>query len=228
MSIQLEHVTVTLGDRDVIEDLSLTLPEQGIVSFFGVSGSGKSTLLNLLAGLVSPRQGKILGLEGRQVSYVFQEDRLLPWLTVGENVALVGAGEQQLDPQPYLELVGLGQRREDYPGSLSGGMRRRLAIARALAYGGDLLLLDEPFSGLDWSLRQHLMDKLGPMGREKLLILVSHDSYECAYLSDEVRLVLPERMQVYETLKAPGDFSARQQDPALVEALEREIRRLAK
>ena len=228
MNIELDHVTVSFGERNVIEDLSLSLPEKGIVSFFGVSGSGKSTLLNLLAGLVPLKEGEIRGLEDRRISYVFQEDRLLPWLTVEANVALVGEDSRPVDPQPFLELVGLGERAKDFPNALSGGMRRRLAIARALAYQGDLLLLDEPFSGLDRGLRQKLMDQLGPMGKDCLLVLVSHDSYECAYLSDRVCMVLPERMVVYETLTAQGDFSARQQSPQLVEEMERQIRMLAK
>ncbi|MCL1974942.1 MAG: ATP-binding cassette domain-containing protein, partial [Firmicutes bacterium] len=141
----------------------------------GPSGCGKTSLLLLLAGLLRPQAGKIQGLENKRLSMLFQEDRLLPWLSAAENVALVLPANQAKEALFWLELVELAQEKEQLPGELSGGMRRRVALARALAYNGDILLLDEPTNGLDNDLTHRILERIEELYAERLIITVSHD-----------------------------------------------------
>ncbi len=156
--ISLERITLGYGDAAPVRDLTVTLPQRGVVAVTGASGSGKTTLLKLLAGLLAPLSGTVRGLEGLRVSAVFQEDRLAPWLTAKENVALVN---DLGDPEKWLVALELGDKRNEYPAALSGGMQRRVALARALHYGGDVLLLDEPFKGLDEELTRRIAPLIG-------------------------------------------------------------------
>ena len=189
MSIVLDRVDFAYGAVPVLLGVSLTLPDAGVIGLSGPSGCGKTTLLRLLAGLERPSQGRILGLEGKRVSMVFQENRLLPWMTVTDNLLTVldHAGEaERREVHWLLEAVGLGENREDYPAALSGGRKRRAAIARAVLYGGDLLLLDEPFTGLDPALRQSLISLLLDRYRDKLIVLVTHLQDESALMGAQV------------------------------------------
>lgn len=151
--LSLEHIQVCYGEKRVLQDFSLSLPSQGVFALMGPSGSGKTTVLRLLAGLLLPQGGQVLGLEGKKISMAFQEDRLLPWATALENVAAVAPREQAA---AWLTRLELGAEQNKYPDALSGGMQRRVALARACAYGGDLLLLDEPFQGLDEGLKMRI------------------------------------------------------------------------
>lgn len=175
--IELKDLTVAYGDKPVLRGLDATLPDDGCVAVRGASGAGKTTLLRVLAGLVAPAAGSISGLSQRCVSMVFQEDRLLPWRSALENVALVSNGDTARE---WLALVGLSKEGDSLPGALSGGMRRRVAIARALAYSDDVLLLDEPFTGLDAALRARVAAEI--RSRARLIVLVTHDAEEEALL----------------------------------------------
>lgn len=161
--------------RPVLADFSLALPETGVICLTGPSGCGKTTVLRLLSGLAVPRSGRITGLEGRSAAVVFQEDRLLPWETVWQNAVTrpdPGHSERARD---WLVRLGLHDSLHRRPGELSGGMKRRVAIARALATQADLLLLDEPFTGLDepaWRRAADLVATASAPGR--LTVLVTH------------------------------------------------------
>ncbi len=187
--IRLEDITLGYaGGATPIRGLTATLPARGVVAVTGPSGCGKTTLLRLLAGLLPPLSGRLEGLDGLRVSAVFQEDRLLPWLTVKENVALVN-GEG--DPLVWLKAMELEEKQNEYPGALSGGMQRRTALARALHFGGDILLLDEPFKGLDEALRARVAPILGDAF--PLLVLAAHSAREAQYLGrdDVTEIVIP-------------------------------------
>jgi len=145
MSIVLQDVTVRF-DRPVLEHFSLELPEQGIVCLMGASGCGKTTLMRVLAGMQPIQGGTITGLQGKRIAVLFQEDRLFPWLNAEQNIQVVCP---DADGSKWLERVGLADAWHKFPGEMSGGMQRRVALARTLAYGGDVTLLDEPFKGLD-------------------------------------------------------------------------------
>ena len=167
--IELQGITVFFSGTPVLKDCSLTVPAGESAALTGPSGCGKTTLLRIIAGLQKPGAGHVR-VEGR-VSYVFQEPRLFPWLTAAENLALVvpgGAGE-------WLEKTGLSDAAQKYPDELSGGMRQRLNIARALACGGEILLLDEPFKELDAPLRKEISSLIAQERAGKTLLLVTHD-----------------------------------------------------
>lgn len=171
MSIRLDHVSAGYGGPPVLRNLSLTLPERGIVAVLGPSGRGKTTFLRLLAGLLQPSGGSITGLSDKRISMVFQEDRLLPWCTAFENVAAAADAEAA---EYWLAQMELAAEAGKYPGELSGGMQRRVAIARACAFRGDILLLDEPFKGLDEALAERVMERV--FAAAPLTVLVTHDA----------------------------------------------------
>jgi NitT/TauT family transport system ATP-binding protein len=193
------------GTLDVLDGLDLTVEPRGFVCLVGPSGAGKSTVLNLLAGLLTPDGGVILG-NGRafeparqRIGYVFQKPRLLNWRSVRANVdfaleaAGVARGERAGRTRDVLALVGLDQFADEYPLALSGGMQQRVAIARALAIEPEVLLMDEPFSHLDEltarAQRRELLrfrDKI-----EASVVFVTHNALEAVYLGDRVCVLSP-------------------------------------
>jgi ABC-type nitrate/sulfonate/bicarbonate transport system ATPase subunit len=182
--IQANNLSKAYANHPVLIDFSIALPTRGIICLSGPSGCGKTTFLRILAGLEIPDKGSVQGLEDLRLSMVFQEDRLLPWLTVAGNIAAV-------QPEPtvvryYLSCMELNEKANQYPMSLSGGMRRRLALARALAYGGDIFLLDEPLKGLDNQLKERIYPHLLDLKKNSLVIMASHDSSEITALADQV------------------------------------------
>ena len=185
---RVDQVSKSYGEKQVLASLSLSFPEKGITTLFGPSGCGKTTLLHLMAGLLVPEQGRVEGFSQRALSMVFQEDRLLPWYTVGENLMVVSKRVTKEDALFWLSKVGLDGSFDLYPSQLSGGMRRRAAIARAFAYQGDVLLLDEPLKGQDRAIREKLMEMIGDYGREKPVFLITHDVEEAVLLSHHVYL----------------------------------------
>ena len=147
--IQVENVTLRYGQRTVLDRFSLTLPETGVTILRGPSGCGKTTLLRLLAGLEQPEEGSISGVAPGETAFLFQEDRLFPWRTARQQLTDVLPRQRRGEWQKWLSLTELEGEGERYPAQLSGGMARRLALARCLALGGRLYLMDEPFSGVD-------------------------------------------------------------------------------
>jgi ABC-type nitrate/sulfonate/bicarbonate transport system ATPase subunit len=186
MSVQIANLMKAYAGQPVISGLNLELPEQGIIGLMGPSGCGKTTLLRLLAGLAEPDGGTISGIDRRQVSMVFQEDRLLPWLSAQENLAAVLSGQQEA--AEWLDKVLLADYAHYYPAEMSGGMKRRVALARGLAFPSRLLLLDEPFQGVDTECRQVLHSLVRSSAKDRLVILVTHDAADLATLADRVLL----------------------------------------
>ena len=183
--IELKNVTVRFGSRAVLDRFNARIPFSGTTMISGASGSGKTTLLRVLLGLQRIDSGEICGLFGRKLSAVFQEDRLLPWLTALENVQLVS---DHATAQRYLNALGLADALGQKPAQLSGGMKRRVAIARALAYRGEMLLLDEPFTGLDAEAMQTCAEAL--LAENKPIVLVTHSGAEAELLRASVRVSL--------------------------------------
>lgn len=171
--IQLNHVSFSYGDREILKDFSLEIPRQGITALCGPSGCGKTTLLRLLGGLETPHSGSISGIHPRETGFLFQENRLLPWRTVEQHILDVQPGGSRREVGRYLELVELTGEEKVYPDALSGGMGRRLALARCLALEGTLLLLDEPFAGIDPERAGRILTRIREQGIP--VILVSHE-----------------------------------------------------
>jgi ABC-type nitrate/sulfonate/bicarbonate transport system ATPase subunit len=196
IALQHIHYRHPDGDTNLFQDFSLNLEPGQCHVFLGRSGCGKSTLLRLVAGLIKPAQGAIAfpsvaaGTKIQQ-QFLFQDYDCFPWLTVFENVRK-GSG-----PAPYptadevnaiLEKVGLIHKKDVYPRSLSGGMRKRLGFARTLVRKPQLLLLDEPFASLDIALRSDMYDLLQELMADHgtTVLLVSHDLHEALILGDQL------------------------------------------
>ena len=177
---------------NVLSGFSMEVPAGGRVCLFGKSGCGKSTVLRLAMGLAKPGSGRITGTEGIAVSAVFQEDRLIPWKTVLENVALFADGKEQVAAAPadraayYLRALGLSDVLQSCPDELSGGMKRRVALARALAHNFDMLVLDEPFTGLDEAAKRNAIELVSRETAGKMLLLATHDLLEAEALGAEI------------------------------------------
>lgn len=174
--IEAHDLTVTYDGRDVLHNVTLTVPDGAHIALMGPSGCGKTTLLRVLAGLRAPDGGSVRVSPGR-MACVFQTPRLLPWRTAAENVNAVLSDRAQTMPQAraWLERLELGEAAEQYPAALSGGMQQRVAIARALAYDAPVLLLDEPFRGLDAALRARVTACIAAETQGRTLVLATHD-----------------------------------------------------
>ena len=172
-SIQIRALCLSYGDKAVLDRFSLELPLHGLTALTGPSGCGKTTLLRILGGLLSPDSGSVEGITPGDTAFLFQEDRLLPWRTAGQNIADVLPRERRGEVDAWLTFAELEGERDTYPAALSGGMARRLALARCAALGGRLLLLDEPFAGVDTERALRLLSRLEQMGTPALL--VSHE-----------------------------------------------------
>jgi ABC-type Fe3+/spermidine/putrescine transport system ATPase subunit len=203
MVLAVEALTHRYGTETAVEGVSLDVPEGELVALLGPSGCGKTTVVQAVAGHVRPTAGtvRLRGTdvttappETRQVGVVFQRSTLFPHMTVGENVAYgleargVGRDERDELVAEYLELVALAGRRDAAPGELSGGERRRVELARALAPEPDVLLLDEPLSALDRGLRRQLRDEIARIQRETAVttLFVTHDQEDAMALADRL------------------------------------------
>jgi len=171
--IKLKNVRMVYGNKTVFDGLHLSFPERGMFAVLGASGRGKTTLLRLIAGLETPQSGSVSMPKDVRIAFCFQEDRLLPFKTVLENVMLVCHDEAAA--RSWLEKVGLSGEEDSYPSSLSGGMKRRAALARALAFDAPVLLMDEPFRALDEITHAKMLTLVREAAKDKLLILVTHD-----------------------------------------------------
>ena len=186
MAIAFERVTFCYGDTPVLKEVSITLPERGGICLRGASGCGKTTLLRLLCGLEQPQAGRIHGLSGVTVAAVFQEDRLLPWRSVLDNVRLAADSVSPQRAAALLQKLGLGDELHTRPAALSGGMKRRVAIARALAAEADLLVLDEPFTGLDNDWAAAVAQVIRQEHGDRPFVMVSHDPAEAALMGTKL------------------------------------------
>jgi len=204
--LELNNVSKSYGDgadrTDVLSGIDLTIEEGEFVAIVGFSGSGKTTLINLIAGLAQPDRGEVL-LHGKPVTepgpdrgLVFQSYSLMPWLTVMGNVRLaidsvngdLPKAEREELTAKYIEMVGLGPARDRRPAELSGGMRQRVAVARALAMSPEILLLDEPLSALDALTRSKLQDEIETIwsNDKKTVVLITNDVDEAILLADRI------------------------------------------
>lgn len=183
MCITLDKVSRAFDGRQVLQNVSMELPQRGAVCFFGPSGCGKTTLLRLICGLDKPDSGRVNITQGTRFACHFQEDRLLPWYTAEENLRLVG---EDIDAQAWLDKVLLPEAGKLYPNELSGGMRRRVSLARALAYDSDVLVLDEPVRELDEATAEKMLELIARSVGDRLLIMVTHDRTQAEKLGCRV------------------------------------------
>ena len=172
MAINVRDITLRYGDKLVLDRFSLEIPGSGLTALNGPSGCGKTTLLRVLAGLAKRSAGTVEGVDPSRTAFLFQEDRLLPWRTVGQHITDVLPRARKGELSDWLAFAELSGEENAYPAALSGGMARRLALARCAALGGELLLLDEPFAGVDPERAARILERLRALGVP--VVLASH------------------------------------------------------
>ena len=185
MTLAVENLTVRFGEKTVLDRFSLSLPLSGVTALSAPSGSGKTTLLRVLGGLQAGG-GVVEGVAPGRTAFLFQEDRLLPWRTVGEHISDVLPRERRTEVSRWLELAELEGEADSWPAALSGGMGRRLALARVLALGGELYLLDEPFAGVDAPRAERILKRIRALGVP--VLLASHEAHILSLADRVVRL----------------------------------------
>ena len=174
-------------NKDVLQYFSMELKKGELVALMGPSGCGKSTLLQIIAGFQSPNFGSVQ-CNTKKISYAFQEPRLFPWMTVEENLRTVQPHPNKEQIKDVLGMVDMIGSEALYPDELSGGMKSRISLARALLYDGDLFLLDEPFSALDQELRSSLSANIREYlkSRNASAILVTHQKEDATIFADRI------------------------------------------
>ena len=184
--IECRALSLSYGEKEVLKDFSLSIPMQGITALRGPSGCGKTSLLRVLGGLETPQAGTVHGLSPRETAFLFQENRLLPWRTALQHLTDVMPRPDRDRARALLKLVELDAEENRYPAELSGGMGRRLALARCLALDSRLLLLDEPFAGVDPDRAERILLRLKSTGIPT--ILISHEARITALADHMVEL----------------------------------------
>lgn len=218
-AVTVKNVYKNYGDVEALRDLSLEFPKGQLTSLLGPSGCGKTTLLKIIAGLLPATQGEVL-VNGQPVNkpgpdraFVFQDFALMPWASVIRNVAFglelrgVNKSERESIAIKYIKDVGLNGFEHSFPHELSGGMRQRVGLARALSVDSPVLLMDEPFSAVDEQTRRKFQEDLLNLvkNENKTFIFVTHSIEEAVYVSDQVALLLPRPSRVSEIIK-PSSF----------------------
>lgn len=187
MEIRIENISKSFGKRAVFRDFSCSFSEGRICCVLGPSGCGKTTLLRLIAGLEAPDSGTILGTEHKKISAVFQEDRLFETLRAEKNILLTARpGFSRTDACALLDELGIARADMQPVRSFSGGMKRRVAIARALANDYDILLLDEPMTGLDGENRILALNAIRRHASGRTVVCVTHDPADAVRLDAEI------------------------------------------
>jgi len=219
IAVSVRNVSKNYGDVQALKNLSLEFPRGELTSLLGPSGCGKTTLLKIIAGLLKADSGNVT-VEGRPVtepgpdrSFVFQDFALLPWASVMRNVAFglelrgVAKSEREAVAEKYIREVGLAGFEGKFPHQLSGGMRQRVGLARALSVDAKVLLLDEPFSAVDEQTRRKFQEDMLALvqNEKKTFIFVTHSIEEAVYVSDQIAILLPRPSRVLEVIR-PSSF----------------------
>ena len=179
----INNLSKSFGDKIIFDNLSLEINDGQITYIMGESGCGKTTLLRILAGLDTSYEGNITPLNN--VTYVFQEPRLFPTLNIKKNIEIVN-DNPQVSLQKVLEIVELSGEELSLPNTLSGGMKMRASLARALYHNKDVFLMDEPFSALDEDMKNRIIPKIFEYLKGKTIIIVSHDLNEAQKYSNNI------------------------------------------
>lgn len=217
-AVSARNISKNYGDVEALKNLSLEFPRGELTSLLGPSGCGKTTLLKIIAGLLEPSSGtievngQVVTGPGPDRAFVFQDFALLPWASVIRNVAFglelrgVAKSERESIAEKYIRDVGLAGFENSFPHQLSGGMRQRVGLARALSVDAQVLLMDEPFSAVDEQTRRKFQeDLLTLVGHEnKTFIFVTHSIEEAVYVSDQIAILLPRPSRVSEVIRPAG------------------------
>ncbi len=211
--LEFKNVSFSYGEKNVLENFSFSAKDGEITAILGPSGFGKTTLLELASGFLKPKNGEIFPFSEKP-TFVFQEDRLLPWATALENLLAVNIEKSRA--AEYLEKVGLSDSAEKYPDELSGGMCRRLAIARALAFGGKVFFLDEPLRGLDIKTAAEILELIKSEISGKTALIITHSPAEAFSLAERIVVAGGEPLEIKADL-LKSDFSSEEELFAFLE-----------
>lgn len=186
MDIEMIHITKQFDGKQILKDCNITFAEGKVNCLMGASGTGKTTLINILMGLIKPDSGEIRGVQGKRFAAVFQEDRLIEHWDAIKNIRLV-CDKEITDEKIIQELeeVAISERTAKPVSSFSGGMKRRVAIVRAVMAKSDILIFDEPFKGLDMELRMKAIEYINHRSKGKTVIVITHDKEEANSLGAE-------------------------------------------
>ncbi len=207
--MKIENLSFSYQDKKIFEDFSFDFEEGKVTCIMGSSGGGKTTLLNCISGQLD-YNGKICyGQNGDEkdikISYIFQQPRLIPSLTVKENIMFVldkkNRQEANIKAEDMIEKMNLQDCKNSYPSHISGGQASRTAIARALAIQSDILLMDEPFKGLDIKLKNYIFELLKPLISQKSVIFVTHDVEEALSVADRIVVLSREKNQAVKIIE---------------------------
>ena len=179
-NIILENISISYQDRPIIKNLSLQIPFGQTTAILGSSGAGKTSLIHSLMGL-TPFEGKISGLKGKKLSAVFQEDRLIEDLGLLKNISIVSPALEG-EIKSHIHEIGLSGEASKKAGKLSGGMKRRVAILRAMLAASDIIIMDEPFKGLDKEMKERVIQFLKKSCEGKTVICITHEEKEAEAL----------------------------------------------
>lgn len=228
--MKLEAICKNYGDIRVLKDFNLTIKDKEILCVLGPSGCGKSTLLNILAGILKPDGGRIEEKK-KKVGYVFQEDRLLPWKTLRENIQLVDKKAPSAEIEKIIDIIGLKGFEDKYPAQLSGGMRQRSSIGRAFNFQAEMLLMDEPFKSLDYDLRIKMVRNLIDIWQQwnNSIVFVTHEIDEALLLGNKIAVLTknPCTVETIFTINSPQAFR-RLEDRELIDLRSKLIKILSK
>ncbi len=178
-AVSVSNLSKSYDDKLLFSNLSFEIPQGGVYAILGPSGCGKTTLFRLLSGLEKADEGEIILAENARIAYMFQEPRLLPMVTVYQNLAcLFPKKEDKQELLNWLDRVGLHDCAQRFPDQLSGGMKTRVSLARALCYNPDILLLDEPFNGLDSETRDEMIALVLEYTKGKTVLMITHQKEE--------------------------------------------------
>jgi putative hydroxymethylpyrimidine transport system ATP-binding protein len=222
--IHIHALGVRHGSRAIFQNLDLDIPPGQFTMLLGPSGVGKTTLLKTIAGLIPPSEGQILATDGAplpgRIAYMAQTDLLLPWLSILQNTML-GARLRREKPDParalaLLQSVGLAGRAKDLPATLSGGMRQRAAIARTLYENRPIILMDEPFTGLDVATRARLQNLAAEKLAGHTVLMVTHDPLEALRLGHHIVLMQGSPASLIHTKPPETPTPRAPDDPALL------------
>lgn len=191
--LEINNINKSYNKNVIFKDFDIKFYKNKVNCILGKSGCGKSTLLNIISGIIKNDSSKFETLESFGISYIFQEDRLVDWLTVEENIRLIAKShyeKYELDKKihKYLDLVGITNYKNYYPQMLSGGIRQRVNIARGLICPSKIIIMDEPFKSIDISNKKIIIDNFNDILKieKRTVIFVTHDIDEALYLGDKI------------------------------------------
>lgn len=206
--IELKNISKKYNDLQILKNFNMTLDKNRITCLFGPSGVGKTTIANIVANIVPIDEGLVTGIEKSLFSYVFQEPRLLNWYSIYDNIDFVLKDIYDKDTRKkvinnYIDMVELTDYKDYKISNLSGGMAQRVSLARAFAYPSNVLIMDEPFKGLDMKLKQEMISSFQKLWAEskRTVLFITHDVDEAVLLSDTIYIIKNRPVTIIEKIE---------------------------